>query len=663
MPRLRIFSLLICSVLVQHVANLGYHWRQRMIGIRPADSTTPYHQPDPEPLLILVPSCREEPDVVRRALWSAGLIEYPGRRVLLLIDDPPRPANAADAVLLEAARQLPNTLGEAFAAPAARMNAALAEYRTRARGGALQAEAEAKRLAALYEWAAAWLDAEADAYVHDRSHAITHTDRLFVQRILNEPAQAWRAHADDLLAGKIGAAEFGLEYHRLAALFRVEFGSFERKRYANLSHAPNKAMNLNSYIALIGGSFREVPRGDGCWLERCDPEAANLSVPSSRYIVTVDADSLITADYALRLVEVLERPGNERVGIAQTPYTAIPGTPISLEHAAAASTDAMFFDHQGMAQYDASFWVGASALMRRAALEDIATEREERGHRIKVFIEDRVLIEDAAGTIDLLKRGWRVYHHPGRLSYSATPADFGALLIQRRRWANGGLLILPNLLGYVFRRPWSLRRFGKGLLRAPNLTSSATSGIGLPILLLFPFDERLVPPWMALAGIPYFLLLGLNLSLAGYKWADLPRVYALNVLLIPVNLAGTLQSLYQAINGRSIPFKRTPKLPERTPIPAIYVTLIFGLCMYALVCLRHGHPRRPLHAQRLYAAQRHRRDLWDHRLHRFCREPGRYAGAASPAPAVYRRPSANQAIAARRPRFGVAAALNGTRVW
>ena len=36
-------------------------------------------------------------------------------------------------------------------------------------------------------------------------------------------------------------------------------------------------------------------------------------------------------------------------------------------------------------------------------------------------------------------------NYPERLSYSATPPDFGSLVVQRRRWANGGLLILPKL--------------------------------------------------------------------------------------------------------------------------------------------------------------------------------------------------------------------------
>ena len=44
---------------------------------------------------------------------------------------------------------------------------------------------------------------------------------------------------------------------------------FERKRYRNLSHAPSKAMNLNSYIGLLGRSFKEHVTADGCHLVEC----------------------------------------------------------------------------------------------------------------------------------------------------------------------------------------------------------------------------------------------------------------------------------------------------------------------------------------------------------------------------------------------------------
>ncbi|MET0709637.1 MAG: hypothetical protein ABWY82_22750, partial [Tardiphaga sp.] len=46
-------------------------------------------------------------------------------------------------------------------------------------------------------------------------------------------------------------------------LFAVPIDIFERKRFANLSHAPNKAMNLNSYIGLIGRTFRISKDADG----------------------------------------------------------------------------------------------------------------------------------------------------------------------------------------------------------------------------------------------------------------------------------------------------------------------------------------------------------------------------------------------------------------
>ena len=47
-------------------------------------------------------------------------------------------------------------------------------------------------------------------------------------------------------------------YRRLVWTFTVRVTSFERKKYVSLSHEPNKAMNLNSYIGLMGGHFREA---------------------------------------------------------------------------------------------------------------------------------------------------------------------------------------------------------------------------------------------------------------------------------------------------------------------------------------------------------------------------------------------------------------------
>jgi cellulose synthase (UDP-forming) len=579
-----IIFILFYSIIVFCIADYGCHRRLLASGILArAEIEAIYGTEVRKDLLILVPSYKEQEDVVRRTLISAALVEYPGRKVMLLIDDPSPPATAEDASGLEASRRLSGELQTLFAAPARYMGCALSTYCDRAQCSAVDIGFETARLARLYERAAQWLEALA-ASLPENKTGLSHTERLFIDRILRAPARAHREWAAELRQATLSADRVDREYRRLAVLFRVEFGSFERKRYANLSHAPNKAMNLNSYLALVGKSLHEMTGPDGCRLEGCSDEHATLRVPAVDYIATLDADSLMTWDYALRLVPNLEQLGNERIAIAQTPYTAIPNPPVPLERVASASTDAQFFNHQGMAYLDASFWVGASALMRHTALQDIAVEREERGHKVKVYIDDQILIEDAAATVDLLEKGWHIYHDRRRLSYSATPADFGALLIQRRRWANGGLLILPRLLRYAFRRPWSFRKLAEAVLRIPNLMAASIAGVGLPILLLYRFDDSLVPLWMPLVVVPYYLLYGADLRLAGYRWTDLPRVYALNVLLIPVNLSGTIQSVRQVFTGRPVPFQRTPKVAGRTRTPLVYLAVAYGFCGYALLC-------------------------------------------------------------------------------
>src|SRR5699024_8170944 len=95
--------------------------------------------------------------------------------------------------------------------------------------------------------------------------------------------------------------------------------------------------------------------------------------------------------------------------------------------------------------YNATFWVGANAVIRKRALQDIAQVSTIGGYEIYTYIQDRTVIEDTESSIDLGTHGWGLSNYPERLSYSATPPDFGSLVVQRRRWANGGLLIMPKL--------------------------------------------------------------------------------------------------------------------------------------------------------------------------------------------------------------------------
>jgi cellulose synthase (UDP-forming) len=534
-------------------------------------------------LLILVPAYKEDEEVIRKTLLSAALLDYPRRRVVLLIDDPPGPGTKADSQLLEAARALPGELQALFEPPAERLRAELAAHIVRKEQQEIDPIEECRRLARAYEYAATWFETRVTAICGGNA-AIDHVERFFIDRVLLEPARSHRARAMQLKGDPPAISEISREYRRIASLFEVEFSSFERKRYQNLSHAANKAMNLNSYLGLMGKSFCESSRDDGLYLEECGRQNALFSVPNVDYVVTLDADTLVLSDYALRLVRIMEQPGNSRLAVAQTPYSAFPGAPALLEQMAGATTDVQYLNHQGSTYFNATSWVGANALLRRSALEDIAVEVEERGHRIKVFIQDKTVVEDTAATIDLILKGWRLHNYHERLAYSATPPDFGALLIQRRRWANGGLILLPNLLRYIFSRPALLSALSEGALRSYYLISTCVISVGVLTIILYRFDDSMLSVWLPLAASPYLLLYGHNLVRAGYRWRDFPRVYALNMLLLPVNLGGTLQSVQQIFTGRKAAFTRTPKVSGRTSVPLRYLLAEYSLLLYCTYC-------------------------------------------------------------------------------
>jgi hypothetical protein len=67
------------------------------------------------------------------------------------------------------------------------------------------------------------------------------------------------------------------------------------------------------------------------------------------------------------------------------------------------------------------------------------------------------------------------------------------------------------------------------------------------------------------------------LRLAGHRLSDVPRVYALNMMLIPVYLGGTMQSILQAFTRRKAAFGRTPKVAGRTSTQLLYLAFLYGL--------------------------------------------------------------------------------------
>jgi cellulose synthase (UDP-forming) len=567
---------LIYGSLVYQASRLGALKRKGMHRRLPQSELEQIYRQRAASLTILIPSYKEEPHILRQTLMSAALVEYPGRRVVVLIDDPPN-----DHVSRAASWNVITELRELLGSASQKYKFERDCYYTRKAAGKIDLPVEARRIARLYNELADWYQSIGDDWAREDRGEFSHARKFFINQSLLVPARAQRARSKEVLSKPIEATDIECEYNRLAESLSADISGFERKTYVNLSHMPNKAMNLNAYLGLLGGSFQIVDRSDGVVLQKCAKDDASLQVPGAEFVLTLDADSILLPQYALQLAKVMD--SDARIAVIQTPYSAFPNAPTSLERTAGATTDIQYIAHQGSSYFNAAYWVGANALLRLSALQDVGTTVQERGYTVPVFIQDRTVIEDTGSTIDLIRNGWKIYNFPERLAYSATPSDFGALIIQRRRWSNGGLIILPDLVRYWLARAKHKATSAESLVRAHYLVSPAICSLGVLTFLLYPLEFTFSVILLPFAAGPYFYIYGRDLIRAGYVWSDLLRVYALNLVLLPVNLAGVLLSIRQIITGRKTSFERTPKVEGRTAVPPLY--LGFTLVMLMIMVL------------------------------------------------------------------------------
>ncbi len=580
-----IVSLLTASTLAYLLSRLGYLYRVRVHHRAGRGELDDFFERETPTLTVLVPSYQEEARVIRTTLLSAALQEYPDTRIVLLIDDPSTPRSLHAADLLEGARGLATEIRELLAAPAARFAAALAAYEASVGAAAHVDGQRLVDLASEYDAASACL-----TEIGSTLELVDHSDSFFASEVLQRLEQDLRDVAGALRqaaaeGGSLPQRRIRQMYRRLAWTFRAELSSFERKQYVSLSHEPNKATNLNSYLGLMGGRYRQVQTVTGKALVPTGLGACHLEVPDPDYVLTLDADSVLLPEYCLRLVHLLEQQAYQDVAIAQTPYSAFTGASTRIERIAGATTDLQHIVHQGLSYYDATFWVGANAVIRKRALDDIALTTHLGDWEVRTYIRDRTVIEDTESTVDLGTHGWKLYNYPERLSYSATPPDFGALCIQRRRWANGGLLILPKLRRQrrARRGRGERTRFGETFLRWNYMASITWSSVSLVVLLAFPFGATLLSPLLGVVALPYFWCMASDLRSCGYKRLDVVRIYGFNLLLLPVNLAGTLASVVQAMTASKSAFARTPKVRDRTVTPAQFIVFPLGLLFLSAV--------------------------------------------------------------------------------
>lgn len=585
-----VMTLLTFSALMYLIARQGAFQRFSKHVRAPRAVLDQYFSQNKPSITVLIPSYNEEPEVIFKTMLSAALQEYPKIRVVLLMDDKPYSTDPDSTARLEETRNLGKRVENILAEPSRRFKKALSDFKNSSVKSTSISLDEQSKLIGEYSWAVSWLNELANSFTVE-----DHVDSFFTNEVIKALSAELQLTAQALnasLAEKTTVTYSRAQqlYNRLAWIFSAELDVFERKKYISLSHEANKAMNINSYIGLMGGTYKKQAAPGGIILVPTTKKArGNLIIPDSTFILTLDADSVLLRDYCLRLVHFAELPGNEKVAVVQTPYSAFRGAGTRIERLAGATTDIQHILHQGKSHYDATFWVGANAVIRKSALEDIVEKEWVGGFEIKRYVQDRTVIEDTESSIDLTLHGWKLVNYPERLSYSATPPDFGSLIVQRRRWANGGLLIMPKLL----RRHSEHKRLREKIsyielfLRINYMTSIAWASFGLLFILAYPYDSRLLSPLVLLTAAPYFLAMASDLKYCGYKRSDIFRIYGFNLILLPVNLAGVLKSIQQAISGKKIPFARTPKIKDRTLSPLLYIAAPLAIIFFSIfTCMR-----------------------------------------------------------------------------
>src|ERR1700733_12409139 len=234
-----------------------------------------YHQDAPA-ITFLLPSYKEDARVIRQSLFSSALQDYPFRRVVLLIDDPPVSSKQEDLTALASARELVINLQLTLKDVSRQFKKAFEDFLIRKDSQQIDVKMELKRLSFHYCQAVDWFQLQAERYPLE-----DHTDTTFVRLTFLDRAAHLRNRESHLPSFCKGLKEIELEYFRLATLFDVEISSFERKQYINLSHASNKAMNLNSYIGLMGKNLREIMTPLGLMLTETNDVEAQIQIPDS----------------------------------------------------------------------------------------------------------------------------------------------------------------------------------------------------------------------------------------------------------------------------------------------------------------------------------------------------------------------------------------------
>jgi len=330
------------------------------------------------------------------------------------------------------------------------------------------------------------------------------------------------------------------------------------------------------------------------YLERTDrahAKAGNLNNAlvrsTSDYVAIFDCDHAPSPDFLERTLGYFDDP---KIAFVQTPQDFY--NVDSFQHRGKRASQEVWHEQTlfyrviqpGKDRWNAAFFCGSCAIVRRTALNDIGG------------FATGTITEDLHTSLKLHKKGWSSAYHPEALAFGLSPSDFDQYQTQRLRWAKGAMQVWRKE-GFLFCRGLSLGQ------RLSYLASTSTyfEGWQKGIVYFLPIIVILTG-WMPITNAgPLFLTLFAFWLLSGMALNEaVSRGYAKTVWMEEYNFFRYF-TFIRATTALILPtdwrFRVTPKgraddrswlvklLPQVSLVLSAAVATVLGIWIY----LTHHH--------------------------------------------------------------------------
>ena len=166
---------------------------------------------------------------------------------------------------------------------------------------------------------------------------------------------------------------------------------------------------------------------------------AGIQRTCSDLILILDCDHVPTRDFLKRTVPYFLH--DEKLFLVQTPHFFINPSPVEKNlgiHGMLPGENEMFYRrvHLGLDFWNASFFCGSAALMRRSCLAEVGG------------IQGDTITEDAETALELHRRGYHSVYVSRPMVCGLSPETFDDFIVQRTRWTQGmvQIFLLKNPL-------------------------------------------------------------------------------------------------------------------------------------------------------------------------------------------------------------------------